>query len=790
VTDYDKIRGTKERAEAKLRTLPGVHAVGIGEKYVAGKTTHELSILVLVVKKKALGELRAEEVVPTEIEGIKTDVIEVPMPRRMSAPNPANLRGTIVNNLSITFSGQNKPGAFLLVTVDFTGTPTGVVPPYFSVPCETFDSDTLVSIAGRIANQITAHSGLTGGQKATNNNSATVTVTPPPNGGTFTFTSVTVTAIDNAQYFDQWVRGGIQLALEPNDVNGSGTLGCVATNAGTSAQSQPTQVYALTNYHVVEPLGRNPTNLTVATSAPGGVTTFTLGSSNGQAILPNSELAFVFNQPSPWNPGGLPPAQEALYVTVQGDTPTSIATNAAAVAKKLAIPGVTVGNSGTTITVTGAPVSCEASYPVLSASGLSVSVNTTTATFNNSADSDNYGVFLNINPGGPAASFGIYVNPAKGTSASEVAKAVANAFAPPFPASLLGSVTVTQTNNTVSVSNAEEIECHISNDMRVGQPDPSFGSACSHCCSHRIGRVIAARWDLDTAVIQLDAGMKYKPEIQDLGPIAGAVAPQSGIPVLKRGRTTQRTTAATGGTVRALNVTGVSGEMFRLYTNSFLIQSVTQDPFGAPGDSGSAIVNLSSQVVGIHWGGYDVWGFASPIDQIITAFPAYALNFAPVPAQGQAANAVRTVPGAQMSAVDAAAVGAPLIQGGRLQERMREAEAEITSTAAGKTYADLVRRHFEEAQRLINRNRRVATAWHRNGGPQLLQAFLQMIQHREQRVPKEFSGKPLAECLRRILHVMERYASPQLRADLNEHVPRLAGFAGLTYRDVLSMLQS
>ena len=79
--DFEQIRRVKEKVEAELRKYPNVHAVGIGEKYVGGKSTGEKAILILVTRKKPLEQLKQEEVAPAEIEGIQTDVIEVPMPR-------------------------------------------------------------------------------------------------------------------------------------------------------------------------------------------------------------------------------------------------------------------------------------------------------------------------------------------------------------------------------------------------------------------------------------------------------------------------------------------------------------------------------------------------------------------------------------------------------------------------------------------------------------------------------------------------------------------------------------
>ena len=75
------------------------------------------------------------------------------------------------------------------------------------------------------------------------------------------------------------------------------------------------------------------------------------------------------------------------------------------------------------------------------------------------------------------------------------------------------------------MTNAAEMECFTQSDVQVGQPDNSFGSPCSRCCSNRIGRVLDAKFHLDIALIQLDAGIKYKPQIEGLVIASGALAP-------------------------------------------------------------------------------------------------------------------------------------------------------------------------------------------------------------------------------------------------------------------------
>ncbi len=64
----------KEAAEKELLGRPGVTGVDVGFKYVDGKRTPEVSIRVLVEKKKK--QVSKAEMVPDAIEGVKTDVIE------------------------------------------------------------------------------------------------------------------------------------------------------------------------------------------------------------------------------------------------------------------------------------------------------------------------------------------------------------------------------------------------------------------------------------------------------------------------------------------------------------------------------------------------------------------------------------------------------------------------------------------------------------------------------------------------------------------------------------------
>jgi hypothetical protein len=74
VTELAKIREIKRRVEDDLLRIPGVTGIDIGRKIVAGRKTEILAIRIYVEKKKH--DLPDSGAIPSEIEGVPTDVIE------------------------------------------------------------------------------------------------------------------------------------------------------------------------------------------------------------------------------------------------------------------------------------------------------------------------------------------------------------------------------------------------------------------------------------------------------------------------------------------------------------------------------------------------------------------------------------------------------------------------------------------------------------------------------------------------------------------------------------------
>jgi len=66
----------KAEAQPQLFRIPGVRAVAIGHKYVAGQNTRQISIIVKVEKKRPRSEVPDSEMIPAQIEGVPVDVVE------------------------------------------------------------------------------------------------------------------------------------------------------------------------------------------------------------------------------------------------------------------------------------------------------------------------------------------------------------------------------------------------------------------------------------------------------------------------------------------------------------------------------------------------------------------------------------------------------------------------------------------------------------------------------------------------------------------------------------------
>lgn len=73
----EQAKDAQARYEAVLLAKPNVIGVGVGYKESNGVVSDDLAVVILVEEKKPLAALQPEAMIPRELEGLKTDVVEV-----------------------------------------------------------------------------------------------------------------------------------------------------------------------------------------------------------------------------------------------------------------------------------------------------------------------------------------------------------------------------------------------------------------------------------------------------------------------------------------------------------------------------------------------------------------------------------------------------------------------------------------------------------------------------------------------------------------------------------------
>jgi len=77
MSEADQIRVVKDKHGAAIMAKKNVVGMGIGYKEMKGIKTDRMALVVMVRKKVSVEQLKEKDVLPAEIEGVITDVIEV-----------------------------------------------------------------------------------------------------------------------------------------------------------------------------------------------------------------------------------------------------------------------------------------------------------------------------------------------------------------------------------------------------------------------------------------------------------------------------------------------------------------------------------------------------------------------------------------------------------------------------------------------------------------------------------------------------------------------------------------
>ena len=651
--------------------LPGVHSVGVGPKLVAGKSTGELAIKIYLVRKKSAAELTPEEIIPAQIDGVKTDVVEMEVP--------------------------------------------------------TLHADTSKERPLIFGTRITA-----------------------------------------------------------KDAPEDGTLGMLAITGDYF------KLVALTCQHVVAPpMGQRKSDL-IATTPPGTPDPYNITFSGDNTIG-----SLVVVKMADTDDGTL---YNAFWRTNETDTPATVAQKVIEAVN--GIPGINVtaapgANPGDVViskslgsnTIVGG---CTVFDPQIEDpnSRLYASADGNVITFEGRTDRE-YGLYFSWHSDGDKPTRGAMASVVKGSSLVAVADALVAAVTD----LAADGVTATRSGTSVTFHGAKIVTCLVAPDIRVGQPSDDFSSNCSLCCTDEIGRVIAARVDLDVALINLRQGLQYRAEIKGdssipqpniaikgIHPVTDEDQQQAGgYTVHMRGAESLYTT----GTVDSLDLSSYSTNsppskswtvLHRIYTGGMVVVG-NDGAFSSPGDSGAAVFNDAGEVVGLLFGGDPSRSTVTPISEIIGS-----LGVTP-----ETATATGLPPKTVSEAQGSLARVRP--DNDEVMGQVLTAQADISATAAGKELADAVLRNVQEVQTLVNTNARVAAVWHRNAGPQLVRAVLAFLRDRTQRLPEQLEGVPLADRLANIRKALVRHGSQTLIADFERHAPQILGLIGLSFSEALEQMR-
>jgi hypothetical protein len=175
-----------------------------------------------------------------------------------------------------------------------------------------------------------------------------------------------------------------------------------------------------------------------------------------------------------------------------------------------------------------------------------------------------------------------------------------------------------------------------------------------------------------------------------------------------------------------------------------------------PGDSGSAVVDKDGKLVGLLHRATELTtlSHASHIGPVLDT-----LRVTPVTASNEPDNPAFS--GTAAAAAHLAALphlATPTVNlAGMLRQRLSESES-------GRVVATLIERHQREVVHLVNHERAVTIAWHRNKGPQFLSDAVANAFDPRHQVPREIDGVSREMLIRSMAKALYAHGSEALRA--------------------------
>jgi hypothetical protein len=284
---------------------------------------------------------------------------------------------------------------------------------------------------------------------------------------------------------------------------------------------------------------------------------------------------------------------------------------------------------------------------------------------------------------------------------------------------------------------------------------------------------------LDAAIAKFDPDKgKYDPFIVDIGPVKGVatVSPtdivNADVRVWKRGAQT----GITEGIVTDASYSILRADDGRAYRNQLLVSPLAGEFRGficIHGDSGAVLVNKDNKVVGlIHKANAAGQGIASPINEVELGLNIKIWKEADLATEGR-------------GPIDTSQQTSEVV----LPDLFANTVAELSATEAGNNLAVVVNSHVVEVMHMIETNKKFATIWHRNQGPEFMKRLREAIAARNERIPDLIQGQSLQEIGINIFDALKRFGSPELAKHVEEYQHLILRFVSMTYEEFVELLQ-
>jgi hypothetical protein len=213
--------------------------------------------------------------------------------------------------------------------------------------------------------------------------------------------------------------------------------------------------------------------------------------------------------------------------------------------------------------------------------------------------------------------------------------------------------------------------------------------------------------------------------------------------------------------------------------------------FSHPTDRGALVMNRVNQAVGLLYDEHEVvengvkivHGVATPIQLVIdqlNGLPGVKVKLATT----LSPNRVQTTTNRVATSLVTSTPPSEQAQAGAFDWL----QDELAKSVNGRRVIDAWKEHKDEIRHLIDHNRKVAAAWHRGGGPAVVQALSRAMDATSVILPTMVNGRPIAACIDRLAQVLAKYGSPALRMDVARFHPVLPRMGGTSLTEILAAL--